>query len=1137
MISVLHVDDEPAFLELTRTYLELQGDIIMDGAPSSLEAIEMLKRHSYDVVVSDYQMSGMDGLKLLAYVRNRHGELPFILFTGKGREEVVIQALNQGADFYLQKGGDAKAQFTELAHHIRLAVEKKKRAEALDLAEFSVDQAAIMTLWSDERGRIIKANTEATRQLGYSTSELQSMGLGDIDPNFDPEALAWFWNELTRNKKLTQDSIMRRKDGSLAPARFVANYLEINGKKYSFSYGWDISETKKTEQALHESEERYRTLVESLPGLVYRVHLRERERIQFFNDTQSITGYSLEEIGQDLSYMDLLIEGADRPLVQATVEEAVRQGKPFEVDYHLRRKDGEVVFVNERGRPIRGSDGLPLYIDGVILDVSKRKQDEESVRASEHNFRELADLLPALVFECDPQGNIGYINETAMTMVGLGMEDVARGLTIYDLIDERDRPKARSHLADLLEGRSCDGVGFELVHQGGGTFPATIHCALTHRNGAVSGIRGLFVDVSALRQSERMREATLFIAQAAISDTSLEDVFGKIHATLHGLMPLDNFFIALYDEERDELTFPYFQDERDPAPGPRRRGRGITEYVLRTGEPLHLNDAGIEELSRKGEIEIIGTPPVDFLGVPLMLKGKSIGLMAAQSYQPEKVFSSQQFEVLRFVSGQVAMAIERKRQELELQHYVGLLQSTFESTDDGLLIVGRTGQILAFNERFVKMWCIPETIVRTKDDQRMLGFVQGQLVHPEAFIQRVKELYDDPGRTSMDLIEFKDRKFFERYSQPFYLDKDIAGRIWSFRDVTERTWAEEALNKSERELKYIINSAKDAIFVKDPMGRYIMANEAMGKLFHILPSEVQGRRDEDLLDPEVARDNARTDQEVLAGRTMKEEVVWTIDGAPHTFSVIKVPLKDEAERVFGICGIARDTTERKQVEKALKDANESLNLLSSITRHDVLNQLMVIRGYSDLVRASLKDQKLLDYMDKVERATRNIRQQIVFTRDFQMLGVVEPRWQPVEDLLDKSLTTMEAERIDISVDLSGLELYADPMLEKVFYNLLDNTLRHSEKATRISISCRRQGDDLLLVYEDDGMGVAPEEKERIFDRGFGKNTGLGLFLVRLILNVTKIQVKEVGEFGKGARFEMLVPDGAYRFREWDDAER
>jgi PAS domain S-box-containing protein len=1137
MISVLHVDDEPAFLELTRAYLEMQGDIIVDGASSSLEAIEMLKHHNYDVIVSDFQMSGFDGLKLLSYVRNRHGKIPFILFTGKGREEVVIQALNQGADFYLHKGGDTKVQFTELAYNIRLAAEKNKKAEALDLAEFSVDQAAIMTLWSDEQGRIIKANKEATRQLGYSTSELQSMTLGDIDPNFDAEAQAFFWNELRRKKKLSQDSMMRKKDGTLAPARFVANYLEINGKKYSFAFGWDISETKRAEQALRESEERYRTLVESLPGLVYRVYLREKERVQFFNDPISITGYAWEELGPDLKYMDLLIESGDCPQVQSNVQDAVRTGKPFEVEYRLRRKDGQLIFVNQRGRPIPGSDGMPLYIDGVIFDVSKRKRDEESVRDSERKFRELADLLPALVFESDANGNISYINETARSMVGLSMEDVAKGLTIYDMISEEDKPKARSYINDLMGGRSCDGTGFVLEHRGNGSFPATIHCALTYKDGTIFGIRGLFVDVSALRQSERMREATNFIAQAAISDTTLEDMYGKIHAILRSLMPLDNFFISLYDEERDELTFPYFKDERDPTPGPRRKGRGITEYVLRITEPLHLDSAGIEELSRSGDIEIMGTPPSDFLGVPLMLRGKIIGIMAAQSYRPERKFSTQQLEILKFVSGQVAMAIERKRQEQELRHYVGLLQSTFESTDDGLLIVDRAGKILAFNERFARMWCIPESILRTMEDQRMLDFVQDQLVQPEAFTRKVKELYEDPSRTSMDLLEFKDRRFFERYSQPFLLQEEIAGRIWSFRDVTERTWAEEALNKSERELKYIINSAKDAIFVKDHMGKYVMANEAMGKLFHILPSEVQGKRDDELFGAEAGQDNARSDQEVLAGSTVEQEALWTIDGVPHTFSVVKVPLKDDAGKVFGICGIARDTTERKQVEKALKDANESLNLLSSITRHDVLNQLMVIRGYSDLVRASLKDQKLLDYMDKVERATRNIRQQIIFTRDFQRLGAVEPRWQSVEDLLDKALTAMEAGKIDISVDLGGLEMYADPMLEKVFYNLLDNTLRHSEKATHISISCHRQGNDLLLVYEDDGMGVAPEEKERIFDRGFGKNTGLGLFLVRLILNVTDIKVREVGEFSKGAYFEILIPDGAYRFVEWDDGLR
>ncbi len=1137
MISVLHVDDEQAFLELTRAYLELQGDIIVDGASSSLEAIELLRHHSYDVVVSDYQMPGMDGLRLLTHVRSRHGELPFILFTGKGREEVVIHALNQGADFYLQKGGDSKVQFAELAHHIRLAVEKKKRAEALDLAEFSVDQAAIMTLWSDERGRIIKANKEATRQLGYTTTELQSMLLSDIDPSFSGEAQSRFWGELTHKKKLAQDSFMRKKDGTLAPARFVANYLEINGKGYNFAFGWDTSESRNAEQALRESESRYRTLVESLPGLVYREHLRDVEHIQFFNDPLPITGFALDELGKDLKRAELPIRSEDQPLVRAVVEEALRSGKPFEVDYGLRRKDGGLIFVNERGQPVIGPDGLPLYIDGVIFDVTKQRQAEESLRASEHKFRELADLLPALVFECDLDGRISYINETARSMVGLGMEDLANGLTIYDMVSDEDLPKARSYVAELQKGLAGDGTGFVLTHKGNGSFPATIHCALTHKNGEACGIRGLFVDVSDLRRSERMREVTSFIAQAAISDTSLDDLYGRIHAALKDLMPLDNFFIALYNEERGELSFPYFKDERDPVPEPRRKGKGITEYVLRTNEPLHMGSAGIQELSRRGEIEIHGTPPADFMGVPLALGGKAIGLMAAQSYRPDRMFSTQHQEILEFVSGQVAMAIERKRKEQELRRYVGLLKSTFESTDDGLLIADLSGRILASNERFARMWCIPEVILRTGNDHRLLDFVQDQLVHPEAFVEKVRELYADPGRTSMELLEFKDKRFFERYSQPFLLDEEIAGRIWSFRDVTERTRTEEALNKSERELKYIINSAKDAIFVKDPFGKYIMANEAMGRLFHVAPGDMQGKKDEDLFGTVATQDNEHADIEVLAGSTVEQEALWTVDGEPHTFSIIKVPLKDEVGVVFGICGIARDTTERKQVEKALKEANESLNLLSSITRHDVLNQLMVIRGYSDLVRAALKDQKLLDYMDKVERATRNIRQQIIFTRDFQKLGTVEPTWQSVEDLLDKSITAMEADNIEVSLDLGGLELYADPMLEKVFYNLIDNTLRHSEKATRVSVSCHRQGDDLLLVYEDDGMGVAPEEKERIFDRGFGKNTGLGLFLVRLILNVTNIQVREVGEPGKGARFEMLAPDGTYRFMEWDDGER
>ena len=120
--------------------------------------------------------------------------------------------------------------------------------------------------------------------------------------------------------------------------------------------------------------------------------------------------------------------------------------------------------------------------------------------------------------------------------------------------------------------------------------------------------------------------------------------------------------------------------------------------------------------------------------------------------------------------------------------------------------------------------------------------------------------------------------------------------------------------------------------------------------------------------------------------------------------------------------------------------------------------------------------------------------------------------------------------ITLQSDVRGVEIYADPLLEKVFYNLLDNTLRHGGNAIRVNISDRETSSTLVLVFEDNGVGVPAADKDRIFERGFGKNNELGLFLVREILTITGITIKESGIKGEGARFEITVPEGAYRFR-------
>ncbi len=125
MISILYVDDEPGLLELGQLFLEQTGEFRVDTVLSGEEALARIRKNQYDAVVSDYQMPEMDGISLLKKIRQSEGDLPFILFTGRGREEVVIEAVNNGVDFYLQKGGDPKAQFAELMHKVRQAVTRK----------------------------------------------------------------------------------------------------------------------------------------------------------------------------------------------------------------------------------------------------------------------------------------------------------------------------------------------------------------------------------------------------------------------------------------------------------------------------------------------------------------------------------------------------------------------------------------------------------------------------------------------------------------------------------------------------------------------------------------------------------------------------------------------------------------------------------------------------------------------------------------------------------------------------------------------------------------------------------------------------------------------------------------------------
>jgi len=217
-------------------------------------------------------------------------------------------------------------------------------------------------------------------------------------------------------------------------------------------------------------------------------------------------------------------------------------------------------------------------------------------------------------------------------------------------------------------------------------------------------------------------------------------------------------------------------------------------------------------------------------------------------------------------------------------------------------------------------------------------------------------------------------------------------------------------------------------------------------------------------------------------------------------------------------------------QKAFEVANKKLNLLSSITRHDIRNQLMALLGYVELSKAKTTDPELLQFIGQEENAARNIERQIEFTKNYEDIGVRAPLWQNIGTRA-KAIRSMNTDlRIDVKPELENVEVFADPLLEKVFENLVDNSRRHGVRVRHITFSAMQYGlGDIAIVYEDDGIGVHETDKDRIFEKGFGKNTGLGLFLSREILSITGLVMKETGIYGQGARFEILVPQGKFRY--------
>ncbi len=228
-------------------------------------------------------------------------------------------------------------------------------------------------------------------------------------------------------------------------------------------------------------------------------------------------------------------------------------------------------------------------------------------------------------------------------------------------------------------------------------------------------------------------------------------------------------------------------------------------------------------------------------------------------------------------------------------------------------------------------------------------------------------------------------------------------------------------------------------------------------------------------------------------------------------------------------GYITDNSEHKQAAEALRQANRNLNLLYGITRHDINNQLLALDGFIELLHEKAPDPALDYYFGWITQSIARISAMIQFTKEYETIGIAAPAWQDARTVVDTAAHEAPLGKVRVQNEIpAGLELFADPLVVRVVYNIMENAVRYGGRITTIRFFLEDRNGDHIIVCEDNGLGIPHAEKEKIFKRGFGKNTGLGLFLAREILSITGISIAETGEPGNGARFELIIPHGAFR---------
>ena len=608
---------------------------------------------------------------------------------------------------------------------------------------------------------------------------------------------------------------------------------------------------------------------------------------------------------------------------------------------------------------------LLLVIWNRSLQSQVRKK-TKNVLESEQKFRQIFETSAVGMTTSNQNGEILSGNQAILKMLGFSQDEYC-GLKVQDLAHPEDAVLFSNRMQALWAGMEGSISQEWQRKQRNGTYIWGFATSSLVKDSAGKPVFCIevFEDISQRKNNEKIQQSILEISQATLSSSSLDELYVLIHQTLNEIMPVDNFFIALYDSKTNLIHFPFFRDKFEESAEPIEPGHGLSDYVMRLGKPLLVNEETLDKLLKTGEIELIGAKPLEWYGVPLIVNDQVIGVMATQSYSPSVHFSQRETQFLEFVSIQIAQAIERKQVEeaqrlseiryrnlfegspvslweedfSEVKYYLDRLKQKgvsnfrayFEENIQEVVQCLSLIKVIDVNQQALKL-----THAASKTDLlQNIGKIFGP-DHADKFIEELVSIAEGMNEFEWEglnkTLDGENIYVTLRWTVAAGYEESLSKVIVSLVDISTRKQAEAELSASEERYRNLLDNLGEGIVIIDRETNFMFANPSANQIFGVDEGTLIQYKVNDFFDEEMLERASRMIETLKTDKSNTFELeIKRKDGELRYIQVFAKPQMDQELQITGTFAIIHDITDRKKAEEKRIIRSQFEEMLSNVS--------------------------------------------------------------------------------------------------------------------------------------------------------------------------------------------------------------